>query len=306
VGWGGTCSITGTTLSCGPATVPGGTAQASSTFTVHITSPTTALTGGICPGGSGVVNNTGTVTTTNDGSGQSTASTCVQGLTDLQITKTGSPATQDVPQGTPFQNITWTMVVTNNGPLADTNVVVGDPMPTGNIYVSSTTTKGSCTGGVMLTCNLGTLQPGDSVTIILVTTPTIEGQQLNTATVVGDLAETTLANNIASASVVVVTTIKPPTYCTAVVVRPKQLYVGRVTQMHITVTSNHKVVHGVRVRITGPGIKVTTRPSNANGKITQRVKPTKAGIMTFRPIATKSCSTPAIGITGVFTPPVTG
>src|SRR5439155_3361382 len=97
-------------------------------------------------------------------------------------------------------------VVTNNGSDADTNVMVGDPMPTGNIYVSSTTTRGTCTGGVMLSCSLGTLQVGDSVTIILVTKPTITGQQLNTATVVGQLQETTLLNNVASASVLVVGT----------------------------------------------------------------------------------------------------
>src|SRR5438445_261393 len=95
-GWGDSCSIDAGVLTCGPATVPAGTTQAASTFTVHITSPTTAATGGTCPEGSGVVDNTGTVTSTNDGSGQSSASTCVQGLTDLAITKTGSPANQIV------------------------------------------------------------------------------------------------------------------------------------------------------------------------------------------------------------------
>src|SRR5213079_3220332 len=76
-GWGGSCSITAGTLSCGPVTVPAGTTQAASTFKVHITSTTTSATGGVCPGGSGVVNNTGNVTTTNDGSDQASASTCV-------------------------------------------------------------------------------------------------------------------------------------------------------------------------------------------------------------------------------------
>ena len=288
VGWGGSCAITAGTLTCGPATVPAGTAQAASTFTVHITSPTTAATGGICPVGSGVVNNTGTVTTTNDGSGQSSASTCVQGLTDLQITKTGSPAQQTV-TAHPYGNITWTIVVTNNGPLPDTNVTVGDPMPAGNTYVSSATTKGTCTGGVILSCNLGTLQVGDSVTIIVVTTPTVTGPQVNTAIVVGDMPETTLANNVASASVLVVGVFPPPT-CIALVVRAKQLHVGRLTKLHIKVTHNHKVVKGVRVRITGPGISVTTRPSNAKGMITKLIKPRKAGIVTFRPIAILACS----------------
>ena len=81
-GWAGSCGIAGGILSCGPVTVPAGTSQAASSFTVHITSPTTAATGGVCPGGSGVVNNTGNVTTTNDGSDQSTASTCVAAPND--------------------------------------------------------------------------------------------------------------------------------------------------------------------------------------------------------------------------------
>src|SRR5207253_2358401 len=79
-GWGGSCSITAGVLNCGGAagvTVPSGTALATSSFKVHVTSGTTAATGGICPGGSGVVNNTGSVTTANDGTDESTASTCV-------------------------------------------------------------------------------------------------------------------------------------------------------------------------------------------------------------------------------------
>ncbi len=77
-GWASTCAINAGSLNCGPETVPAGTTEAASTFTVHITSPTTAATGGRCPAGSGVVNNTGTVNSTNAGSGHSSASTCVK------------------------------------------------------------------------------------------------------------------------------------------------------------------------------------------------------------------------------------
>ena len=40
-------------------TVPAGTTLAGSSFTVHVTSATTAETGGVCPEGSGKVDNTG-------------------------------------------------------------------------------------------------------------------------------------------------------------------------------------------------------------------------------------------------------
>jgi hypothetical protein len=32
----------------------------------------------------------------------------------------------------------------------------------------------------------------------------------------------------------------------------------------------------------------------------------KAGIMVFTPLASKACGTKQVGVTGVFTPPVTG
>ena len=140
-GWASSCSIAAGVLSCGGSngvTVPAGTTQANSTFTVHITSTTTAATGGDCPGSGTVDNLDAHVTTTNTGPADSSASTCVQALVDLSITKTGSPATQELGQG----NITWTMVVTNNGPDTDTGVKVSDPMPAGNTFVSASSTPG--------------------------------------------------------------------------------------------------------------------------------------------------------------------
>ena len=72
-------------------------------------------------------------------------------------------------------NITWTMVVTNNGPSEATGVTVADPMPGGNTFVSATTTQGSCTGGAILNCTIGAMAAGASVTITLVTTPSTVG-----------------------------------------------------------------------------------------------------------------------------------
>jgi uncharacterized repeat protein (TIGR01451 family) len=314
-GWGdgaSQCAIVSGTLTCGGqdgVTVPAGTTQDNSTFTVHIISPTTLKTGvASCDEGTGNVNNSGHVTTSNDGSDDSSAYVCVQGLTDLSITKTGSPATQDV--GPPFENITWTMVVKNNGVLADTSVAVDDPMPAGNTYVSSSLSSpaDSCSylpSTVTLHCDLGTMQPGDTVTVTLVTHPTITGLQTNTGVVTGALPETDTTNNSATATVLVNGPAELP--CTAVAVTPGQLYAGRKTKMHLKVTQDKKAVKGVRVRIKGPGISVVTSKSNAKGKITKTIKPKKAGVVTFRPIVSgASCKVPRVGITGVFTPPVTG
>ena len=226
--------------------------------------------------------------------------------TDLGITETGAPATQDVFPGTPFKDITWTMVVTNNGPLDDTNVTVSDPLPNGATYVDSTTTQGTCTGGASFDCSLGTLPAGDSVTITLVTTPTVEGQYSNTPVVAGDLTETDSANNTATASVIAATCHGCGFVCTAVIVTPEQLYLGRLTTLHITVSNRFGVLPGVRVRIKGPGIFVLTRSSGIRGRITRTIKPARAGIVVFRPVNRLPCKLTRIGVTGIGAPPVTG
>ncbi len=302
-GWGESgCAIAAGVLSCGPATVPAGTTQAASTFTVHITSQTTGATGGDCPT-TGVVDNTGAVTARNAVSDQASASTCVQALVDLSITKSGSPATQTLGDG----NITWTMVVTNNGPSADTGVTIADPMPAGNTFVSAAASKGTCTGGAILNCTIGNMAVGETVTITLVTTPSTVGAQANTVNVVGNRPETNTANNTATATVQTVGVITPPVFCVAVSrVTPKQLFVGRKTMLTIHLTQDKKAVSGVHVRIKGPKLNIKTKASNARGVVKQTVKMKKAGVLIFTPIASKACNTKRVGVTNVFTPPVTG
>jgi len=195
--------------------------------------------------------------------------------------------------------------LTNNGPLTDTGVMVGDPIPAGNVYVSYTTTQGTCIEATnVLNCSLGTMQPGDSVTITLVTTPTITGQQVNTANVVGDVAETTMDNNQATATVKVIGIVTPPSVCTALIVKPKQFNVGQPGTAHITVLRNKVPVKGVRVRIwgKGTGIFVVTKKSDVKGKITQLIHPKKIGILYFKPVVSKACKVSRVGIAGVIHP----
>jgi hypothetical protein len=181
-------------------------------------------------------------------------------------------------------------------------------MPAGNTFVSATTSQGSCTGGAILNCSLGTIAVGGTVTITLVTTPSTTGDQVNTATVAGNETETNLANNTATATVVVTAPFTPPpVYCVAVSkITPNQLFVGRKTTLTIRLTKHGKAAAGIRVRIKGPKLSVTTQRSNARGVIKQVVKMKKAGIDTFTPLASKHCNTKRVGVTGVFTPPVTG
>ena len=98
----------------------------------------------------------------------------------------------------------------------------------------------------------------------------------------------------------------PVRFCTAVRVGPKTLFVGRKTTLTIRVTQNGKPVKGIRIKIKGATLNLTTGPSNAQGMVKVRVQPKRAGIVTFVPVSTKGCTNPRIGVTGVFTPPVTG
>jgi uncharacterized repeat protein (TIGR01451 family) len=287
-GTNGVADATLTISGCNEGGPPG------TTTTVTTPTPTTVPTTTAVP----------TTTTMPTSTTVPTTTTVPGSSVDLSVTKSGSPATQELGQG----NVTWTIDVTNNGPGADTGVTIADPMPGGNTFVSATSTQGSCTGGAILNCTIGTMAAGAKVTITLVTTPGAAGPQTNTVTVTGARPETNTANNQATATVQVTAPfVPPPVFCIAVSnVTPSQLFVGRKTTLTIRLTKHGKAANGIRVRIKGPKLRLTTKRSNARGVIKQVVKMKRAGIDTFTPLAPKRCNTKRIGVTGVFTPPVTG
>ncbi|MBJ7471002.1 MAG: DUF11 domain-containing protein [Solirubrobacteraceae bacterium] len=136
-----------------------------------------------------------------------TAITQVGPAADLAITKTG-PATVGA-GGT----LTWTMVVTNKGPSAATNVTVSDPIPAGTSYLGSATSMGTCAPSAdasTLACELGTLAVGDAVQITLTTNvpESLGGQTVtNRATVTGTEPDPTPTDNEASATTTI--SVKP-------------------------------------------------------------------------------------------------
>ena len=88
-------------------------------------------------------------------------------VSDLQITKSDSP--DPVLTGS---NITYTIVITNNGPATDLGATFTDILPSGTTFVSITS-PGSCSSPPVgstgtVTCSLGVLPPGQSVSISLV------------------------------------------------------------------------------------------------------------------------------------------
>jgi uncharacterized repeat protein (TIGR01451 family) len=105
---------------------------------------------------------------------------------DLSVSKAGSP--DPVAVGA---DLTYTITVQNNGSVAAPGVIFADTLllPTLD-FVSASPSQGSpCTeviSGVelLVTCNLGTINPGATATVTLVTRPKVAGALVNVAVAV--------------------------------------------------------------------------------------------------------------------------
>lgn len=147
---------------------------------------------------------TGTVTNTAsvasavaDPNGTNNSASTTNAITpnaDLAITKVLSSALNA------GQNATYTITVTNNGPSDATSVTVSDTPPAGLTFVSN---SGACTSA--FPCNVGTLVPGQSVTITatFAVAPSASGSLTNTATVGAATPDLNNANNSSSATATV-------------------------------------------------------------------------------------------------------
>ena len=124
---------------------------------------------------------------------------------DLAIVKTATP--NPVTEGTA---LTYSLVVTNNGPAPATNVTVTDTLPSTVTYLQSTTTQGSCSeAGGSVTCLLGTMANGASATVTILTIPGQPGVISNTATVFSpDQTDPNTSNNSSTQNEVVVAPTK--------------------------------------------------------------------------------------------------
>ena len=118
---------------------------------------------------------------------------------DVAITKSGSP--NPVLQNS---QLTYTLTVTNNGPLSATGVVVTDTLPTQVTFVSATSSQGSCLQAVgVVTCAIGTMPNLQTVTITIVTTANTISQATNTANVTTTSVDPDLTNNTASVTTLI-------------------------------------------------------------------------------------------------------
>jgi hypothetical protein len=115
----------------------------------------------------------------NDGTGTGTILNDDSSVAAITATKTVAPATAGI-----GENVTYTIVATNNGPQSATNVVVTDDLPAGMTLVSASSTQGTCGTTDPVVCTIGTLANGSSATVTIVARlPFTPGVAANTATV---------------------------------------------------------------------------------------------------------------------------
>ena len=131
-------------------------------------------------------NNTDAVTTTIDPGA---------GVGDVSIAKTLDPG-QTIEPGKP---VSFTIAVRNDAATPATGVTVVDTPSLPVTVVSVTPSQGTCTTTLPITCALGTIAPGKTVTIRTVLIPLAAGDLRNTATVVGNGGDRRPEDNTASA-----------------------------------------------------------------------------------------------------------
>lgn len=116
--------------------------------------------------------------------------------TDLSVAKSASAGAVFVGDA-----ITYTVNVSNNGPISATNVVVTDVLPGEVSYVSDD--SGCNVSGGTVTCNLGTMLDGATTTIQIVATAVTAGNSTNSASVASDTPDSNPGNNSDEATVII-------------------------------------------------------------------------------------------------------
>ncbi|RZK60685.1 MAG: DUF11 domain-containing protein [Pedobacter sp.] len=109
--------------------------------------------------------------------------------TDLMVTKTVNNATPTV-----GNNLTFTIVVKNNGLADATGVKVTDQLPTGYTYISSTVSTGAYNNATGI-WTVGNLANGTSATLTVTATVNASGTYANTATITGSETDPDPGNN---------------------------------------------------------------------------------------------------------------
>ncbi len=127
------------------------------------------------------------------------------GDADLAVMATASASSVQV-----GQQVMFTDVITDNGPVPATGVTFTDPTPAGFAIASTSTSQGSCTHtATTVSCTIGVLAVGSTATVRILITTTSAGLLDEISHVSGNEFDPNLNNNLASVSVTVTATPTP-------------------------------------------------------------------------------------------------
>lgn len=271
---GGTGTITCTIASLSPA------ATATFTFVLHV-SPATSS--------SNIANTAEVTTTTSDpgsGNDSSTSTAAVVVEADVAVVKSG-PTSADA--GT---DITYNVIVTNNGPADAATVSLTDTVPANTTFVSATQNSGptfTCAplppvGGTgTITCTLGTFTAGSTATftfVMHVSPSTPDGTNIvNTADVSTTTTDPIPDNNTSTS--------------TAIVAAPADLFITKTGPT--SADQDTDVTYTVTVTNNGPADALNVSMSDPVPANTTFVSITQTSGPTF------ACATPPVGGTGTIT-----
>src|SRR5207248_9249741 len=100
--------------------------------------------------------------------------------------------------------LTYTINVSNGGSATATNVLLTDALPASVTFNSATASQGGCMqSGGTVTCSLGALAIGNSVSVSINVTPNAAGMINNTATAAADEFDPNTDNNTATVTMTV-------------------------------------------------------------------------------------------------------
>jgi uncharacterized repeat protein (TIGR01451 family) len=110
---------------------------------------------------------------------------------DIGVTKVDSPDPVSV-----GSNLTYTLLVSNNGPGVALGAALSDSLPAGVTFVSVTTTRGTCSFvAPQVRCSFGSLNAGATATVTIVVRVDQAGTIVNTAGVSTTVADPNVGNN---------------------------------------------------------------------------------------------------------------
>jgi uncharacterized repeat protein (TIGR01451 family) len=167
--------------------------------TLHVGASST-LTVVVMPTASGTLANIASATGSESDSdtsnnSTSTITTVNRATVDLAVTKADTPD-----PAVAGQDVTYTIIVTNNGPDASTPLTLTDNLPAGVSLVATSATQGTCAGTTTITCSLGILASGATSTVTIVIKTGSPGILANTVTVTSADIDTNSGNNTATST----------------------------------------------------------------------------------------------------------